>query len=450
MRNSYTQMKRCLMAALVAASAMTATSCLRDSDLEILRHPIQVEGSISPNFALPLAYGQMSFEDLMSNLGPDFSGYFEVDNNNAITVVWDGEYGETIYPLSNILKNKKQKRSSRPAPKDDPYVYYKDTVISQTIPIPLFDNADLEQLANSSMELGHLWLSLNVSAYAEPADLAQHVSAYYSELLVTYIDSSGAPRQFDPMSSVTEVEIENLRDTLNLDYGTVDVSRIVNSYPRQIDISFRLKLMVKSSILYADWENYTFRQMMDSIAMTRLTYSIGAQVRVPFNIKVNHFTYRYDMDLGSGTSEFNLDSIIGQLSSDLHVDVDSLKLVIDFENRIPLNLSIDAMLLDGNGIELTHLFDDRTIKSAGIQEIDDIYDTSCVAFKPTLTSIPLLLKNEDIDNLRRARTMRLRVSVDSQREFVIIQREDFLRIRASLQAAANARFNYTVTDNGLI
>lgn len=435
------------MAALVAASALAATSCLRDSDLEILRHPIQVEGSISPNFALPLAYGQMSFEDLMSNLGPDFSGHFMADTNTII-VVWDGEHSETIYPLSNMVK--KQKRLSRPKPKDDPYVYYKDTVISQTIPIPLFDNADLEQLANSSIAISDLWVNLTVAATAEPALITEHVSASYSDLLVTYVDRDGYTRQFDPLTSVTEVEIENLRDGLHKDYDSINLASIVNSYPRQIDISFRFKLMVKSSILYVDWENYTFRQMMDSIEMTRLTYSIGAQVRVPFNIKVNHFTYRYDMDLGSGTSEFNLDSIIGQLSSDLHVDVDSLKLVIDFENRIPLNLSIDAMLLDGNGNELTHLFNNRTIKSAGIQEIDDIYDTTCVAFKPTLTSIPLLLKNEDIDNLRRARTMRLRVSVDSQREFVIIQREDFLRIRASLQAAANARFNYTVTDNGLI
>lgn len=447
MKNKSTLTNRCLLAVLVAVGTLATVSCLRDDDLEILRHPIHIEGSITPNFALPLANGQMSFNDLLENLSSDFTGYIEA-NNEVLTVKWDGEYSDTIYPLSQFTG----KKASRPMPKDDTttYLYEKDTTISQSIAIPLFDNADLEQLANSSMAIKELWVNLSVAARAEPAIVTEHITASYSNMVVTYIDRDGVTRPFDPMTSVTEVEVANLRDGLHVKYDSMNLARIVNSYPRQIDVSFDFKLKVRSSILYVDWESYSFAQMLDTLRMARLIYSIGANVRVPFDINMGHFTYAYDLDLGESTSGFNLDSIIGQFHDSLHVDIDSLKLMLDFYNHIPFDLSIDAQLLDADKRLLSHLFNDRTIRSGKLREMQPPYTGSFRAYDTTHTPIPVLLKEQDFDNLRNARTLRLKVGLYSNDNFVAVRREDFLRIRASIQAAVAANFNIPVIENGLI
>lgn len=446
MKNTSCLIQKCMLMAIVAVGALTTVSCLRDDDLEILRHPIHIEGTISPNYAVPLASGQMSFNDLLENLSSDFTGNIEA-NNEVLTVKWDGVYSDTIYPLSSYTG----KSTPRPTPKDETYLYEKDTIISQSIPIPLFDNADLEQLANSSLAIKELWVNLTVAARGEPANVMEHITASYSDLLVTYIDRDGITRQFDPLTSVTEVEIENLRDGLHRDYDSINLASIVNSYPRQIDVSFNLKVKVRSSILYIGWESYSFAQMLDTLQMTRLIYSIGANVRVPFDINMGHFSYVYDLDLGEeGTSGFNLDSIVSQIHDSLHVDVDSLKLMLDFYNHIPIDLSVDAQMLDADGHLLSHLFNDRTIRSSKLHEMQPPYTGSFRAYDTTHTRVPVLLKEQDIDNLKRARTLRLKVGLYSNDHFVVIRRDDYLRIRASLQAAVAANFNIPVVENGLI
>lgn len=445
MTNKPTLLKRFLVVAAVVIGTLTTVSCLRDDDLDILRHPIHIEGSLSPNYALPVASGQMSFNDLLANLSSDFTGYIEA-NNEVLTVKWDGVYSDTIYPLSNYIA----KSTPRPMPKDETYLYEKDTTISQSIPIPLFDNADLEQLANSSLAIKELWVNLTVAARGEPASVMEHITASYSEMLVTYVDRNGVTRQFDPLTSVTEVEVENLREGLHVEYDSINLASIVNSYPRQIDVSFRFNLKVKSSIQYIDWESYSFAQMLDTLRMARLIYSIGANVRVPFDINMGHFSYTYDLDLGDGTSDFNLDSIVGKIHDSLHVNVDSLKLMLDFYNHIPVDLKVDAQMLDADGHTQTHLFDNQTIRAGKLHEMHPPYRGSYRAYDTTHTRVPAMLTNHDVENIKQWRTLRLKVGLYSNDQFVVIRREDYLRIRASLQAAVAANFNIPVTENGLI
>lgn len=445
MKNKYTYLTRCLLVAAVSLATTATVSCLRDDDLEVFRHPIHIQGEVSPNYAIPLASGQMSFNDMLSNLSADYTGYLE-EGNDVLTIKWDGVYGDTIYPLNGFTPSIKV----RPQTKDEPVLYYKDTIITQSIPIPLFDNADLEELTNSSMALHELWVNLTVAAKGEPAMIAEHVSATYSDLVVTYIDRDGITRQFDPLTSVNEVEVDNLTHGLFQQYDSIDIAPIINSYTRQVDISFRLKVKVLSSVIYYDWERYSFREMLDSIQMTRLMYSIGTQVRVPFDLSVGNFSYTYNLDLGNQASGLNFDSIISQIHDSLHVDIDSLKLMLDFYNHIPVDLTVGAWLLDEDGNTLTALFDNRTIRSGRLCAMQPPYTGSYMANDTTHTPIPVLLTDSDVDNLNRSRTLRLKVALSSHDQFVVIQRDDYLRIKASLQAATTARFNIPVTESGLI
>lgn len=445
MKNNYTMLKRTLLVVAVAIGTAASVSCLRDDDLEIFRHPIHIQGSVSPNYAIPLASGQMSFNDLISNLSSDFTGYLE-EGSDVITIKWDGEYSDTIYPLNEFTPT----TAPRPATKDDTYLYSKDTIITQSIPIPLFDNADLEDLANSSMALHEAWVTLTVAAKGEPAMVANHVSASFSDLVVTYVDRDGITRPFDELISRDEVVVENLTQGLHKRYDSVNIATIVNLYASQIDVSFRLKVNINSSVLYHNWEQYSFREMLDSIQMTRLIYSIGASLRVPFDLNVGQFSYTYDLDLGDQTSGFNLDSIINKIHDSLHVDVDSLKLMLDFYNHIPTDLTIGAWLLDENGATLTNLFDNRTIRSAKVHEMQPPYRGSHMAYDTTHSAIPLMLTGSDLDNLRRSRTLRLRAALYSHDNYVAIRHDDYLRIKASLQAAITAKFEFPVTENGLL
>lgn len=73
-----------------------------------------------------------------------------------------------------------------------------------------------------------------------------------------------------------------------------------------------------------------------------------------------------------------------------------------------------------------------------------------MAYDTTHSAIPLMLTGSDLDNLRHSRTLRLRAALYSHDNYVAIRHDDYLRIKASLQAAITAKFEFPVTENGLL
>lgn len=449
MKNIYPFTKKSMLVAVVAAGMLAAVSCWRDDDFEFLKHPIHIQGSVTPGIAIPVTSGELSFNDLLAKLNSDYTGYVDPDAD-VLTLIWDDVYSDTIYPLNNI-PSVKTTQSRRTRPKDETYFYTKDTIITQSIPIPIFDNATFENLANSNMSMKELWVNFTVAAKGEPASVAQYISASFGDLTVRYVNRHGEDAIFDPGNIVDSVEVETLDHGIHQHYDNINLAPIVNEYPKQVDVSFRLSLKVSSDIRYQNWDEMSFRETLDTLAMTRFMYSIGASVRAPFDISVENFAYNYDLDLGDGLATLNLDSIAKSFTDSLSIDINKARLQLDIDNRIPLNLQLDAQILDADSNVIISFIDNQIVRSAFTEMYDNTDpNSSFIASDTTRTSVFMELTSNDIERLKLGRTLRLRIGLNTDNnQYVFIRREDFMRIRLCIFFAAAATFDIQVTDSGL-
>jgi hypothetical protein len=88
-----------LMTILLACGAFA--SCLRSDDLEMLRHPIHVTGSVDPQYGVPVATGEMNINDLLSHLSAEYQGFI-ADDEEVITVEYQTTMRDTIHAFSEL------------------------------------------------------------------------------------------------------------------------------------------------------------------------------------------------------------------------------------------------------------------------------------------------------------------------------------------------------------
>ena len=66
-------MKRKLFIAIVAVLALSA--CMRDEDWKLLQRPIHLQGHVDPSYGVPVAYGKMTFNDILGMLSSTYTGH---------------------------------------------------------------------------------------------------------------------------------------------------------------------------------------------------------------------------------------------------------------------------------------------------------------------------------------------------------------------------------------
>ena len=90
-------MKRSVI--LVTALMLTLfSSCIRNEDLELLRHPIHVQGEVDPYFGVPIAYGELTLNDIYEMLNENYTGWLD-PNEDVVTLVFDTTAQDIIYAL---------------------------------------------------------------------------------------------------------------------------------------------------------------------------------------------------------------------------------------------------------------------------------------------------------------------------------------------------------------
>ena len=105
------------------------TSCLRDEDMELLRHPIHVQGTIDPTLGIPIGYGEVTIHDVLKMINEDYSGYLDT-LGDIVTI----SYRDSFDGKLQGSNGKKHAKARKMAPKGG-VLWSKDTTITFSLPI---------------------------------------------------------------------------------------------------------------------------------------------------------------------------------------------------------------------------------------------------------------------------------------------------------------------------
>ncbi len=436
-------MKKITLFASILLFLGMLTSCLRSDDWELLRHPIHVTGSANPQYGIPVVTGELNINDLMSSFSADYAGM--ITDDEIVTIEYQIDLRDTILALSEISL-----KGNKPAPpeinNDEPKFWIpKDTTLVDTIDIDFFNDVDYVGQIN----IEHLWLKLKVGASGEGASwVNEYVKARFFNLNISYEDHYGVVKQFGSLPGAN-VEVTDIYAGFDHLFDSVDIQRIANDMPRRIFASYTFRFSVSSDLITSQIMTMPYSEILDSIHMTKLMYYADLHLTMPLSVQFNGLNYSYPISLGDGMSSLNLDSIMSSLSSDIHFDMDSARFRLTLNNGIPLAMTLSATMQDANGINIIRLFNNELINPANVGSNPD-NPSQYVAISPKETVIETLLKNNDIDNLHLARTLNVKLKVDSENKHVCIRRSDKLGLKGFLIVKPTMDIDIPVTNGGLI
>lgn len=434
-------MKRKTFFLTIVLACAALASCLRSDDLEILRHPIHVTGSLNPQYGIPVATGEMNINDILSHLSSEYQGLL-VEDEEVVTIAYETMMSDTIYAFSQIPDVAPMPRNTT---KDGSMWFSKDTVITDTIDIDFFNDVEF----SGQLNIEHIWLDLAVTAYGQcPESVRPYVKASFDNLVVSYDDHNGVHKPFNAVS-VNPIEITDINEGFSHEFQQVDVADMANDMPRRIYTSYRMRFSVSSEFIASAISSMYFGEILDSLRMSKLIYAADMAVTIPMSVQFDNLNYSYDLDLGDGLSSVNLDSIANSIAEGISVDIDTSILRLALDNGIPMEFTLGATLVDSNGNNLLEVFNNRTIASAAT--VPDPQDNDrFMAGESVRTVVEKKLTADEQALLDDAKSLHLTLRIDTQNKHVTIHRSDFLKIKAYLQVRPTVDIDIAVTDNGIL
>lgn len=425
-------MKKRLFFATLLALAFTLTSCLKDDDWEMLKHPINISGQMHPTFGIPIGSGQMNMNDLLTSMSAIYEGNID-PNSNTITVEYNVNVSDTIYALSYVpfpgLKGTRSPKST---------FFTKDTVVETAIDIDFFNNV----IGLENLSIAHVYVVLSVGVQGDaPAMVANNVTAVFDSMELWYDDYNGVHKQFFPDNvdlSSFSVAITDLRNGVQQTFDTMDMAPMVNERPSKLYARYHMKINVDNSIITENIANMSIGQILDSLQMTHIVYSANMDVEMPLSVSVNDMTYSFYLDLGKGLSGINLDSILHNINEGLSAEITMSEFTLETSNGIPLNLTLSAYGCAGDSVtRLCTLFSDRIVHSAQMSPIPNdpsVYEATA----PTTDTLVAQLNRTTLDKLNTSKYLRVDILVDSRDpnnnlRHVAVKRSDFLNLKAYLK-----------------
>lgn len=451
-------MKKKLLFACLLASVVLLPSCVKD-DMELLKHPYRVQGELSPCFGLPvISSGQLNLNDLLLSFDGTFTGL--ITDDNTITFHYADSVQQTLHIGGMITKGKyaptkrasqiKNQRKLNTKRSETPFIS-RDTVISYTIPIDLFDKADLQDIVNAGIAINELNLSLSANVNAVPHGgedvegvLDSFVRARFDNVMLRYTGHDYQSHSFSQFASQSLV-IESLIQGGEVNFDSINLAQIINDMPRSITASFHMHVEVDSGLVQNAMHNFltdtsaitSFSILLDSLKMTELTFGVKLEVFLPFEIRIGGLAYSYDLALqGNGEGESSsifdaLDTTLNNLLGEGAVSLDSSKVsaILKFSNGIPLDLTLNGTLVDANGGEYA-LFTHQKIASAVTGPVEGRPGVE-QAIRDSASLVELPLTVEGLEKLTQAQKLRLRLvlATSDATSFKTIKRDDYLKVK---------------------
>lgn len=434
--------KKVFFAAMVALGCML-TSCLKEDDLEMLRHPIHVTGEFDPVLGIPVGTGQMNMNDLLSSLSANYSGMIN-DTADVITLEYTMSTSDTVRASSYLQNSKKMPRRAMNVPmKSSPKVewFTKDTVLSDTVDIDFFE--DVEGL--DSISLAHVWVDLSVGVNGDISPLlANKVNVTFDSMEIWYKDHSGATKQYiNPNLDTFHVYIPDLRDTVMMAFPRMDMASMVNDRPSKMIARYHLKLRVDPSVVTQNIASMPIQDIIDSVGMSYLVYSANMQVKMPLSVRIDNMNYSFNVDMGSGLSSLNLDSILNSIHDGLSSEITYGMFRLVLENGIPLNLNLSVGAYSKDSVLLWTAFNNEQIPAAQTAPAlpGDVVEE---AVSPTSKTLEVTMNKNDIENFKEATYMKVDFTVNSGNKHVTVKRSDFLNLKAYLQVQPTVQIDVQI------
>lgn len=429
----------------MAAMALLAVSCVKNEDWELFRHlyegdcPVRIEGSASPTYGLPIARGEFTVEDIINSLGSEANHYVD-PSQEVVTIIYDTT-------ISNAISSGNKRHGlhkASPARKDEYTIYSKDTVLSYSLDIDLFDNAGSSDNLSYDIELNRALLNIETYLKAQCSSETRHalenyLSATIDNLTITYVDHEGQTHPYNNVS-IDPITMDEILDGTQIEISDVDISPIINSLPRQINASVRMTINVSSAILDEDPSSLFFSDFIDLIELERINYTAHVSATVPFNLRIGHIAYTDTLDV----DELGLESLRAEMDEltadgiDIELGNTSLSLIVD--NGLPLGAVCQLMAVPANGARTEELTSKVKIAPADMVPSQHIEgsDEAGTAIRSTLE---ITLSKQKIDKLLEADHIIAYIELSTDGHTIVLRKTDRISMKVNVKTSINAHIN---------
>lgn len=436
--------KRILFATAVALACTSLTSCIKGDDLELIKHPIHVTGEMHPTFGIPVGNGEMNMNDLLTSLSSNYNGMIS-DTGEVITVRYSMSSNDTVFASDFVPDTKSGKEAHTRVPKKNGIkadALTKDTVLETTVAIDFFN--DVQGL--DSIAITHVWADLSVGVhgnFGSAQSIAEKLHVTFDSVEIWYDDHNGVHQKFDdPNLADFSIPIENITADSLYAFPRMDMAKMVNDQPSKLYARYHLKLTVDPGILTENIANMSIQEIIDSLGMAWIAYSANIDLEMPLTMRIDNMSYDFDVDLGNGLSGVNLDSIVKSINQGLGAEISLSEFTLDLTNGIPLNLNLSAIAFSAAGLPLDTLFINETIPSAITGPTSDPLVEQAVS--PSHHTINTSLYKADLEKLKKAKTLKVYISVNSDNKHVTVKRSDVLMLKAYLKVHPDLTVNIKI------
>jgi len=438
-------MKKRLFFALVAIMALSA--CMRDDDWKLLKNPIHIQGQIDPSYGVPVAYGKMTFHDILGMLSSTYTGHI-YDTTDVITIFFDTNMSDTLRNVTPGLSKGGSKVN----------VIGKDTTLEYSVNISLFDGADFNQtIGTDNITIGDLWLNLRAIFKAEVPENVRdiinnenYVSSTIDNIKIFYTKHDGTEVEFTGLVLPDET-LKHLIQGDTVDRDKVNLKSIINDMPKNIRVQFDYHFWLTDQFFFS-YPMGQYPALKDSIDKMKICYNVDLNAEFPFDIRINRLPYSFEINLnGDSLPSLDIQQTLDSIAHGLTVDLKNAKLSLAFDNNIPANLNMSAFLIDSTGSIIgDSLIRDTRISSAPIK-VDPITGKN-VSNGSTRTVIIAPIDAQRLRDLKKTRKIgfNLAIATGSSTGTVSMRRSDFLYIKAFVMVHPTATADIPLTNQGLI
>ena len=410
-------------AILVLFASLLMTSCLKDgfNDFEALKHPMTIQGEVSPSFMVPVASGSATIFDMLKMVQISYAR-MEVNDQGIVTITYD-----TAQSFHIDLTNGKGRRTS---PKNSAIVHTARNSINGSVAIDLFDN--IEFLENAELEVDSLKVSLNAFVVAQAnqqaiaALEAYHVHVYYDSL---YINVVGNDNSIYPVNIAADsIPIDSLIQGQNIKlFDNTDISTVINKRPKEIRYGARMNIAFEAAF-FAMTGMSENQFVADSIGVTAVDIDADIKVEFPISAYINNLSYETDINF---EPSFHLNDLA----------IDSSFIFLNLDNGIPLSMGVKASFVNGAGVETCEIIN-TTVAGAPVTAT-----TPHVSDGSTNTLDTIVVSNEVFQALLETKKIRVKASLNTSnndlQQRVAIRANDRLGIKfaAMLRPTYNVNFD---------
>lgn len=407
-------MKQKLCLLLIATSVVFA-SCLKEDDLDRLRHDMVIEAELRPDLGLPLGKAEITIADLLG-MFKKTNANIMVDESGLVTLYYD-----TVISTKIVFDSKKGDKGSFTK---GAYTKYREQMEGR-LNIDIFDNLSHMPGGDSLMVnrvYAYMLSEIVATANAFTDQLIQNhgVKMYFKDMRLYAKCEDGVNVEI-PVNGVDSIPIRNLghqsgNDDKYLMMDSTDIAYLINRRPSEIRYTMDLNIDVPTAELTS---NPSMEQFIhDSLGLNQMIVNAHFNMYVPCILYVNGLEFTTNIEFPAASE---LQKLV----------LDSSYIMIEIENKLPFEFGLQCAMLDEDSVKLGYLFESSQVGSAPIAQADL---TSYAVNGSTHSTLRIPLSYNKMELLKKSKTLQMKSVLQtapstSGKPMVGIKSEDAMALR---------------------